>query len=166
MAGNRCGVRGNRGAADSADVARRNRFGRRGAGASFCDAITLPVLRRKFACRFGRATESTRAGGSTHSPGARRHAQSQKNHATIHLFRRIHSRPSADLREEKIERLAVLEQEAQRELSAFLNDICTRVVFGEGDPDAAIMFVGEGPGAEEDRTGRPFVDAAGNCWTK
>lgn len=35
------------------------------------------------------------------------------------------------------------------------------VVFGEGDPDAAVMFIGEGPGAEEDRTGRPFVGQAG-----
>jgi len=35
------------------------------------------------------------------------------------------------------------------------------VVFGEGDPRARVMFVGEGPGAEEDRTGRPFVGQAG-----
>jgi DNA polymerase len=35
------------------------------------------------------------------------------------------------------------------------------VVFGEGDPKARVMFVGEGPGAEEDRTGRPFVGQAG-----
>ncbi len=37
----------------------------------------------------------------------------------------------------------------------------TQTVFGEGDPDAKIMFVGEAPGAEEDRTGRPFVGRAG-----
>jgi DNA polymerase len=37
----------------------------------------------------------------------------------------------------------------------------TQTVFGEGDPDADIMFVGEAPGAEEDRTGRPFVGRAG-----
>jgi len=35
------------------------------------------------------------------------------------------------------------------------------VVFGEGDSHAAVMFIGEGPGAEEDRTGRPFVGQAG-----
>jgi DNA polymerase len=35
------------------------------------------------------------------------------------------------------------------------------VVFGEGDPTAEIMVVGEAPGAEEDRTGRPFVGKAG-----
>ncbi len=37
----------------------------------------------------------------------------------------------------------------------------TSVVFGEGAEHAPVMFVGEGPGAEEDRTGRPFVGQAG-----
>ena len=37
----------------------------------------------------------------------------------------------------------------------------TNVVFGEGDPHAKLMFVGEGPGADEDRQGRPFVGRAG-----
>lgn len=37
----------------------------------------------------------------------------------------------------------------------------TQVVFGEGDRRARLMVVGEAPGSEEDRTGRPFVGAAG-----
>ena len=37
----------------------------------------------------------------------------------------------------------------------------TRTVFGEGDADAKLMFIGEAPGEEEDRTGRPFVGRAG-----
>jgi len=37
----------------------------------------------------------------------------------------------------------------------------TNIVFGEGNPDARLMFIGEAPGAEEDRTGRPFVGRAG-----
>jgi len=37
----------------------------------------------------------------------------------------------------------------------------SKLVFGEGAPDARLMFVGEAPGAEEDRTGRPFVGRAG-----
>ncbi len=36
-----------------------------------------------------------------------------------------------------------------------------QVVFGEGDPKAAVFFIGEAPGANEDRTGRPFVGRAG-----
>jgi DNA polymerase len=43
-------------------------------------------------------------------------------------------------------------------------DLCrsrTRAVFGEGPAGARVMFVGEGPGAVEDETGRPFVGPAG-----
>ena len=43
---------------------------------------------------------------------------------------------------------------------------CQRVVPGEGAPNAEIMFIGEGPGAEEDRLGRPFVGRAGELLTK
>lgn len=35
------------------------------------------------------------------------------------------------------------------------------VVFGEGDPNSPLVLVGEGPGDEEDKTGRPFVGRAG-----
>lgn len=37
----------------------------------------------------------------------------------------------------------------------------TQIVFGVGDPTARLMFVGEGPGADEDRQGEPFVGRAG-----
>jgi uracil-DNA glycosylase family 4 len=37
----------------------------------------------------------------------------------------------------------------------------TQVVYGMGDPDADLMFIGEGPGAEEDRQGLPFVGKSG-----
>ena len=42
-----------------------------------------------------------------------------------------------------------------------LSETRTNVVFGEGNPEATILFVGEGPGEVEDRTGRPFVGPAG-----
>ncbi len=42
----------------------------------------------------------------------------------------------------------------------------TNTVFGEGNPDADIVFVGEGPGAEEDKQGRPFVGRAGELLAK
>jgi uracil-DNA glycosylase len=41
-----------------------------------------------------------------------------------------------------------------------------QIVFGEGDPDARLIFVGEGPGFEEDKQGRPFVGPAGQLLTK
>lgn len=48
-------------------------------------------------------------------------------------------------------------------------DLCsskTNMVFGEGNPKAPIMFIGEAPGADEDRTGRPFVGRAGQLLDK
>ena len=42
----------------------------------------------------------------------------------------------------------------------------TSVVFGSGSPTAELMFIGEGPGAEEDRQGLPFVGPAGELLTK
>ncbi len=41
-----------------------------------------------------------------------------------------------------------------------------KVVFGEGSLQATLMFIGEGPGATEDSTGRPFVGRAGEVLTK
>ena len=41
-----------------------------------------------------------------------------------------------------------------------------KVVFGTGDPRARLMFIGEGPGAEEDRQGLPFVGPAGELLTR
>lgn len=42
----------------------------------------------------------------------------------------------------------------------------TNTVFGEGSPQPRFAFFGEGPGADEDRTGRPFVGRAGQLLTK
>jgi DNA polymerase len=62
-------------------------------------------------------------------------------------------------------------------LEAIREDIgeCTRcklhehrmkIVYGEGNPKAKIVFIGEGPGADEDATGRPFVGRAGQLLDK
>jgi DNA polymerase len=42
----------------------------------------------------------------------------------------------------------------------------TQTVFGVGDPDAELMFIGEAPGADEDARGEPFVGRAGQLLTK
>ena len=42
----------------------------------------------------------------------------------------------------------------------------TNIVFGDGDPCARLMFVGEAPGAEEDRTGKPFCGRSGELLNK
>ena len=40
------------------------------------------------------------------------------------------------------------------------------MVFGDGNPRSKIMFIGEAPGADEDRLGKPFVGRAGQLLTK
>ncbi len=42
----------------------------------------------------------------------------------------------------------------------------SQIVFGDGNPDASLMFIGEGPGQEEDRRGLPFVGRAGELLTR
>ena len=42
----------------------------------------------------------------------------------------------------------------------------TQVVFGVGNPNAELLFVGEAPGADEDAQGEPFVGRAGQLLTK
>ncbi|MEA3332845.1 MAG: uracil-DNA glycosylase [Pseudomonadota bacterium] len=47
-----------------------------------------------------------------------------------------------------------------------LHSTRNQLVFGAGDPDAELMFVGEAPGADEDRQGEPFVGRSGQLLTK
>ena len=65
----------------------------------------------------------------------------------------------------------------ERDLKGYFNEIkdCRKcplcrtrknVVFGEGNPGAKLVFIGEAPGADEDLEGRPFVGAAGKLLTK
>src|SRR5262249_49905625 len=64
--------------------------------------------------------------------------------------------------EQRRQELTVLAgQVAQCTRCAELAATRTQTVFGEGALDAALCFIGEAPGADEDATGRPFVGAAG-----
>jgi uracil-DNA glycosylase family 4 len=57
-------------------------------------------------------------------------------------------------------------EEAQGCVACQLHRTRTTVVFGAGDADAKLMFVGEAPGANEDRLGLPFVGQAGKLLDK
>jgi uracil-DNA glycosylase len=63
--------------------------------------------------------------------------------------------------EERRERLVELYKQVQSCTRCPLHETRTKAVFGAGDADAELMFVGEAPGAEEDRQGLPFVGRAG-----
>ena len=69
----------------------------------------------------------------------------------------MQSRPAAERREE----LVALYREASGCLRCPLHESRTRVVFGNGNADAGLMFIGEGPGQQEDVQGLPFVGRAG-----
>jgi uracil-DNA glycosylase len=60
---------------------------------------------------------------------------------------------------------AELEREALTCTKCPLAETRTQVVFGVGDPHADLMFVGEGPGEQEDLKGEPFVGRAGRLLT-
>jgi DNA polymerase len=76
------------------------------------------------------------------------------------------SRPDPSIEDERARAL--------REVREVLGDcrrcrLCEQrrtLVFGEGNPCADVVFIGEGPGSEEDRTGRPFVGKAGELLTR
>lgn len=57
--------------------------------------------------------------------------------------------------------LAELEKEVAACRNCRLHETRLNPVFGEGNPSAGLLFVGEGPGADEDRIGRPFVGKSG-----
>jgi len=65
----------------------------------------------------------------------------------------------------KARMLNILRQEIGTCSRCSLHRMRTNIVFGEGNPDAVLMFIGEGPGQEEDLQGRPFVGRAGQLLT-
>jgi uracil-DNA glycosylase family 4 len=70
-------------------------------------------------------------------------------------------------RTEKTLRLEVMDRDEVKNCTRCrLHQTRTNTVFGEGDVDAQIFFVGEGPGENEDQTGRPFVGRAGQLLDK
>lgn len=67
----------------------------------------------------------------------------------------------------KIEELNKLEAEFKSKKAELpLGPLATNLVFGEGNPEAMFMFIGEAPGFNEDRLGRPFVGQAGKLLDK
>lgn len=73
---------------------------------------------------------------------------------------------SARTPSDKSARLEALRAEYEACQMCPLSATRTQVVFGSGNPDARLMFIGEAPGFEEDRQGLPFVGAAGQLLTR
>jgi uracil-DNA glycosylase len=60
-----------------------------------------------------------------------------------------------------METLQEIEQDIDQNMKCPLKDAALNLVFGKGNSDADIIFIGEAPGAKEDEQGIPFVGAAG-----
>ncbi len=73
----------------------------------------------------------------------------------------LHERFPMDEPTGKQARLDAIRERIGREMVCPLKDAATHMVFGKGNPDAQILFIGEAPGEQEDRTGVPFVGSAG-----
>ena len=66
----------------------------------------------------------------------------------------------------KLQKLAKLKRNIQLIKSCELKKSAKNLVFGDGNPDSKIMIIGEGPGAQEDADGKPFVGRAGKLLDK
>jgi DNA polymerase len=74
--------------------------------------------------------------------------------------------PSPRVRKSKEAALKLLREEIGDCKRCKLSSGRKNIVFGEGNPDAKLMFIGEGPGREEDLQARPFVGDAGMLLTR
>jgi DNA polymerase len=101
-----------------------------------------------------------RSGASAARPAPGAAATAQKDPAPLA------ARPPRLPVDEVTRRLQVLGQEAAECRACVLHAQRTHSVFARGSVEAELVFVGEGPGAEEDRTGQPFVGPAGQLLDK
>jgi uracil-DNA glycosylase len=118
--------------------------------------------------RFAESRAGVSAQAEERSPPARP--------ATIEVSRRAIAGPAAAVPAEAIaaarhqaaaaQDLADLREKLSRFEGCGLKATATRLVFGDGYPSADIMFIGEAPGADEDREGVPFVGRAGQLLDK
>lgn len=74
--------------------------------------------------------------------------------------------PALPAEEKRVRLVALDENEVRGCTRCRLHETRTNTVFGEGNPAARIFFIGEGPGENEDLSGRPFVGRAGDLLNK
>ena len=145
------------------------------------DAIGIPVWVRRRAARAARQAEVPRATAGTgaagapavHAPAPAVHAPAPTVHApapAVHApASAVHApapavqvqAPAAHAQVPADQVLEAIDAQVRACRKCVLHRTRTHTVFGVGRPDAACMFIGEAPGAEEDARGEPFVGRAG-----
>jgi len=126
--------------------------------------MTRPALDLVIAALEGIQEKSGRAPRASRTALARLQAApeaaSQREAGTSPTGRRLQPRDKADLLSAVRERVVACTKCAHLVCSR------TQTVFGVGNPDADLMFIGEAPGVDEDQQGEPFVGRAGQLLTR
>lgn len=126
----------------------------------------LEDLQRAGITHLPKARRSTRSGGAA-SPAVAPAAAANTAPAAPPASLPVVDQPVADSAESRAVRLAQLAARvAKCTRCAELARTRTQTVFGDGSPCAKLVFMGEAPGADEDRQGKPFVGAAGQKLTE
>jgi uracil-DNA glycosylase family 4 len=101
-------------------------------------------------------------------PGARssQPASGNEQRSTLVSLASLPPAPATEAPGDLRKRLAVLEEQVRACTRCELHKARTQTVFARGNPESRLVFVGEGPGQEEDRTGSPFVGPAGQLLDK
>ncbi len=106
------------------------------------------------------AQEMAQRGGAADPAPGRREAVRPQVQAPV-----LQMRPSPVQNAQRLADAATTLDELRAAMAGFqecaLSATATTLVFGDGNPEASVMLVGEAPGAEEDRAGLPFVGASG-----
>lgn len=88
------------------------------------------------------------------------------NNKSINRYKKNVNKKNSNLMEDKIKRLKNLKEQINSIKNCDLKKNATNLVFADGNPDSSIMIIGEGPGANEDKEGKPFVGRAGKLLDK
>ena len=89
-----------------------------------------------------------------------------KNDPTDHYKKLSVKKESFNIKISEIESLELLKQYIEQSNNCSLKKNAKNTVFSDGNPKSKIMLIGEAPGAEEDKQGKPFVGLAGKLLDK
>ena len=90
------------------------------------------------------------------------------NHSLIFNNKSInrYNKNQPDIQKNKVQRLKKLRDDIKDIKNCKLKESASNLVFSDGYPDSKVMIIGEGPGANEDKEGLPFVGRAGQLLDK
>ena len=88
------------------------------------------------------------------------------NTKSIVRYEKNSNKNTSNTKADKASRLEKLKNQIDSIKNCDLKKSATNIVFADGNPNSSIMIIGEGPGANEDREGKPFVGRAGKLLDK